>query len=397
MVESIDAWWERRQRSKGAAVPYAVGTYREAWSTFPMLIRQYHPEFNRGITLTQIPPAADVYLTWQCESGHVFVATPEEQRSRPGRVRRRSAWCPECSLGARGGPRVRPLPLDPRPVESRPPDAAAPFERRPAPLPRDPGSTPHQTPTPRPATGGRPSPAPRHDPGPRLDFDQHPAPGVHRAPNPWHDSEQPHDAAPRQTPTPQHERTPKRPSPVPRSAPDAPARAARIRPTPDAARPHVAPAAEAPEPRRRERGEPFRSPHAPRTASAAEADLRRRLAERLDLDLDAHNAIWVAQDFHGRREVWPDIVLADLRVAIEYDTVGRFGLEHVGPREQSDRWKDRVLRQCGWEVIRIRTGALRPLGPHDLVAPGITATLIDRLLDELALVRGPLLVAAYLR
>ncbi|MCS5497198.1 zinc-ribbon domain-containing protein [Cnuibacter physcomitrellae] len=355
MVESIDAWWERRQRSKGAAVPYAVGTYREAWSTFPMLIRQYHPEFNRGITLTQIPPAADVYLTWQCESGHVFVATPEEQRSRPGRVRRRSAWCPECSLGARGGPRVRPLPLDPRPVESRPLDAA-PFERRPAPLPRDPGSAPHQTPAPRPASSGH------------------------------------HSSAP-----PQHDRAPKRPSPFARPAPDAPARAARIRPTPDAARPHVAPAAGAPEPRRRERGEPFRSPHAPRTASAAEADLRRRLAERLDLDLDAHNAVWVAQDFHGRREVWPDIVLGDLRVAIEYDTVGRFGLEHVGPREQSDRWKDRVLRQCGWEVIRIRTGALRPLGPHDVVAPGITATLIDRLLDELALVRGPLFVAAYLR
>ncbi|AXH37066.1 hypothetical protein DVJ78_01100 [Humibacter sp. BT305] len=378
MVESIDAWWERRQRSKGAAVPYAVGTYREAWSTFPMLIRQYRPEFNRGITLTQIPPAADVYLTWQCESGHVFVATPEEQRSRPGRVRRRSAWCPECSLGARGGPRVRPLPLDPRPVESRPPDAA-PFERRPAPRPRDPGSAPGQAPAPQPATGGRQPPTSRQTPTAR------------RTPTPRQ------TPAPQRDPAPQHDRAPKRPSPFARPAPDAPTRVARIRPTPDAARPHVAPAAEAPEPRRRERGEPFRSPHAPRTASAAEADLRRRLAERLDLDLDAHNAVWVAQDFHGRREVWPDIVLADLRVAIEYDTVGRFGLEHVGPREQSDRWKDRVLRQCGWEVIRIRTGALRPLGPHDLVAPGITATLVDRLLDELALVRGPLLVAAYLR
>lgn len=348
MVESIDAWWERRQRSKGTTVPYPVGTYREAWSTFPMLIRQYHPEFNRGITLTQIPPAAEVYLTWQCESGHVFVATPDEQRSRPGRVRRRSAWCPECSVGARGGPRVRPLPLDPRPVESRP-SGAAPFERRPAPATRAP--TPGRAPHPRAA----------------------PRPGS--APRPDHAVE--------------------RPALLPRSTPAATPSATPLRPDPP--RPRTSPAADAAEPRRRERGEPFRSPHAPKTASAAEADLRRRLAERLDLDLEAHNAVWVAQDFHGRREVWPDIVLADLRVVIEYDTVGRFGLEHVGPREQSDRWKDRVLRQCGWEVVRIRTGALCPLGPHDLVTPGITSTLIDRLLDELALIRGPLLVAAYLR
>ncbi|WP_378144538.1 zinc-ribbon domain-containing protein [Cnuibacter sp. UC19_7] len=325
MVESIDAWWERRQRSKGAAVPYPVGTYREAWSTFPMLIRQYHPEFNRGITLTQIPPGADVYLTWQCESGHVFVATPEEQRSRPGRVRRRSAWCPECSVGARGGPRLRPLPLDPRPVGSRP-SGASPLGRHPAPT-------------------SAPAPA---------------APAARAA-------------------------GPARGTTARTTAP--------VRPRPEQAR--VDPPG--PEPRRRERGEPFRSPHAPRTASAAEADLRRRLADRLDLDLGVHNAVWVAQDFHGRREVWPDIVLADLRVVIEYDTVGRFGLEHVGPREQSDRWKDRVLRQCGWEVIRIRTGTLQPLGPHDLVAPSVTATLIERLLDELGRIRGPLLVAAYAR
>jgi very-short-patch-repair endonuclease len=151
------------------------------------------------------------------------------------------------------------------------------------------------------------------------------------------------------------------------------------------------------EPRRRTRGEPFRSPHAPRTASAAEADLRRRLAERLDLDLSAHNAVQVAQPFHGRLEVWPDIVIAELRVALEYDTVGRFGLEHVGPREHSDRWKDRLLRQCGWEVVRIRTGRLQPLGPHDLPAASITAALVDRILDTLADLRGPLLLAAYLR
>src|SRR5829696_4699657 len=107
MVEPVQAWWARRQFSRGADVPYAVGTYRDAWAPFPMLIRQYHPELNAGITLTQIPPAADVLLLWQCEMGHLFAATPAEQRARPGRERRRSAWCPECATLAKP-PRVSP-------------------------------------------------------------------------------------------------------------------------------------------------------------------------------------------------------------------------------------------------------------------------------------------------
>src|SRR6478736_2514996 len=109
MAERVQAWWARRQFSRGAEVPYAVGTYREAWAPYPMLIRQYHPELNAGITLTQIPPAAEVLLLWQCEAGHLFAATPSEQRDRPGRERRRSAWCPECSALA-NPPRIRPAP-----------------------------------------------------------------------------------------------------------------------------------------------------------------------------------------------------------------------------------------------------------------------------------------------
>ena len=70
-----------------------------------MLIRQYHPELNAGITLTQIPPAAEVLLLWQCDAGHLFAATPTEQRSRPGRERRRSSWCPECLALARAAAR----------------------------------------------------------------------------------------------------------------------------------------------------------------------------------------------------------------------------------------------------------------------------------------------------
>ncbi|WP_366518602.1 hypothetical protein [Herbiconiux sp.] len=153
--------------------------------------------------------------------------------------------------------------------------------------------------------------------------------------------------------------------------------------------------------RTRAPGEPFFSAQAPRPASAVEAELRQRLAARLELaiELDAPgfaNAIAVGRPFHGRHEVWPDIVLSELRVALEYDTVGRFGLEHVGPREESDRQKDRLLRAAGWEVVRIRCRPLLPIGPHDLEASGVTGRLVDRILDRLRDLRGPLFVDAYL-
>ena len=118
MPERVEDWWARRQFSRGADVPYPVGAYREAWAPFPMLIRQYHPELNAGIVLTQIPPAADVLLLWQCDTGHLFVATPTEQRSRPGRERRRSAWCPECAALAKPS-RIRPASGE-RPKRPRP-------------------------------------------------------------------------------------------------------------------------------------------------------------------------------------------------------------------------------------------------------------------------------------
>ncbi|WP_258074133.1 phage holin family protein [Rathayibacter sp. AY1F9] len=110
MAEAIGRWWQRRRFSRGADVPYAVGTYREAWASYPVLVRQYRPEYNEGIVLSQIPPAADVYLCWLCDAGHVFVATPEEQRHRPGRERRRSSWCPDCAeLASPRLPRAAPM------------------------------------------------------------------------------------------------------------------------------------------------------------------------------------------------------------------------------------------------------------------------------------------------
>jgi hypothetical protein len=276
VAEPVEAWWRRRQWTKNTPVPYPVGSFRRDWERYPVLIRQYHPDLNSGITLTQIPPAAEVFLVWQCEVGHVFVATPDEQRNRPGRERRRSVWCPICAQEA-NPPRIKPTP------PTRP-------ERRPA--PRRPGATSQ-------AVGVQP-------------------------------------------------------------------------------------------------GDPFVSASAPKPASAAEADLRQRIGMRFEFDLSC-NAVAVSRPFHGRREVWPDIVIPELRVALEYDTVGRHGLEHVGPREVSDRQKDGALRAVQWEVIRIRCGRLQPLGRWDITASAVNNRMIDRLESVLCDLRGDLIVSAYRR
>ncbi len=275
VTESVQTWWARRQFSKGRAVPYEVGTYRAAWSAYPELIRQYHPELNGGIALSQVPLAADVLLCWECRVGHRFAATPTEQRERPGRVRRQSAWCPECSSLAR----------------------------------------------PQPVVLGEPRAIPR---------------------------------APRRTAAALCTKTP-------------PLRT----------------------------GEAFRSECAPAPASAAEGRLRQMLGARLALASDV-NAVKIARPFFRHTEVWPDIVLPDLRVAIEYDTVGRHGLEHVGRRQESDLRKDRHLRSAGWEIVRIRTGRLEMLGPFDLQMSSVSAPGIERIIDRLREIRGPLIVDAYL-
>ncbi len=287
----MQAWWERRQWSKGLVVPYEVGDYRAAWSAYPALIRQYHPELNAGIALTQIPPAADVLLLWECEAGHRFAATPAEQRARPGRRRRRSAWCPECAERANPS-RVLPLPM--RDVVPQPGSALVtePLVLRPRSLKK--------------STADRLCP-----------------------------------------------KTP--PLPI---------------------------------------GEPFHSACAPAPASAVEDRVRADLFARLPLT-PGLNAVRVARPFFEHLEVWPDLVLTELRVAIEYDSIGRHGLEHVGRREEVDRRKDRALRAAGWEVVRLRTGRLEPLGRYDIQLARWNARALDRLIDALREIRGPLMVDAY--
>ena len=143
-------------------------------------------------------------------------------------------------------------------------------------------------------------------------------------------------------------------------------------------------------------GTAFWSACAPRPASAAEELLRELLGRRVSYER-GHNAVVVAQPFFTHFEVWPDIVIPELRVAIEYDTTGRDGLEHVGTREAVDRRKDRILRRAGWEVIRVRCGKLQALGPFDVPGSGtISSALVSRIIDSLRAARGDLLVDSYL-
>jgi hypothetical protein len=342
VAEPIESWWARRQRSRAAEVPYAPGAYRDAWARYPVLVRQYRPEHNRGLLLSQVPPAADVWLTWLCDVGHLFVATPDEQRHRPGRERRRSSWCPTCADLA--SPRRLPaVPMDPAPKRPREAD----------------GSTaPVAVATDLPPGRG-PGPGPVVDGGERAALLQRIGASRPGLPSPT-----------------------QRPAPSPRLSP-----AARV-------------------PRRRDQlcdrtpdlpvGEAFSSACAPPPASAVEEQLRADLAAAITFTAGV-NAVRLARPFFEHLEAWPDVLLPELRVAVEYDSTGRHGLEHVGHREEADRRKDRALRSAGWEVVRVRTGGLEALGPHDLVVSGLTRSTVPQLLDVFREVRGDLYVDAWLR
>ena len=303
---SREQWWARRQRVTGLEVPYPIGRYRDAWVPFTALVEQFRPERNGDLVLSQIPPAAEVYLVWVCSVGHEFVATPAEQRGRPGRSRSSRSWCPVCST-----PSLLPsAPKWPRASASIPPPTAA--------------ARLHNS-------GVESAPDRRRMPARRVA-------ALHRVTTPelW------------------------------RSA-------AEVRP-----------------------GEAFRSERAPRATSAAEGRLRALIAARLDVDLSC-TAVKVRTPFFGQLEVWPDVIIPELAIAVELDTVGRNADEHVGRRERADRRKDQVLREVGWHVIRLRCRPLRALGPDDLVVAGVSATAVEALLERMGDTRGALLVQAYRR
>jgi hypothetical protein len=270
-------------------VPSPVGRFYEHWAPFTALVEQFRADRNHELVLSQIPPAADVYLVWVCTVGHEFVATPAEQRARAGRSRSTRSWCPVCSTPSL-------LPSTPRHPRNR-------------------------------NSAGADSPS-----RPQLSARR-----------------------------------------VARSA-DRHTSEAR------ATAPGVA----------------FRSDRASRATSAAEGRLRALIAERLNVDL-ACTAVGVRTAFFGHVEVWPDIIIPELAIAIELDTVGRNGDEHVGQREQADRRKDQLLADVGWRVVRVRCRPLRALGPYDVVVAGVSAAAVSAVLERIAEIRGELMVRAYER
>ena len=136
-----------------------------------------------------------------------------------------------------------------------------------------------------------------------------------------------------------------------------------------------------------EGGIPFMKPGLKTGTSMTEQRLRVMLGERIRLPHRV-NAVRISRTFYGKPEVWPDIIIPALRIAIEYDDPGRDGTAHRGLKEASDREKDAALAEVGWEVIRVRAGGLGQLGPHSIVCPGLSVAVVDRIIALLREIRG---------
>jgi hypothetical protein len=83
------------------------------------------------------------------------------------------------------------------------------------------------------------------------------------------------------------------------------------------------------------------------------------------------NALMYGAEFRGAAYGRPDIIIPGLRVVVEFDGTGveiEWGHDTDEGRA-ADLDKDRLTRLVGWEVVRIRTGGIGPLGPFDLELP----------------------------
>jgi len=137
----------------------------------------------------------------------------------------------------------------------------------------------------------------------------------------------------------------------------------------------------------REAGVAFMKPGLRVGTSQTEQRLRVLLGERIRLHHRV-NAVRIARTFYGRQEVWPDVLVPQLRIAVEYDDPGRSRRSHKGLKEASDLDKDDALREVGWEVIRIRAGGLEPLGAHSIVCRALTPATVDEVVSLMRRIRG---------
>jgi very-short-patch-repair endonuclease len=137
----------------------------------------------------------------------------------------------------------------------------------------------------------------------------------------------------------------------------------------------------------REAGLAFMKPGLKVGTSQVEQRLRVLLGERIRLHHRV-NAVRTARMFYGKQEVWPDILVPQLRIAVEYDDPGKSRRAHRGLKEASDLEKDEALREVGWEVIRIRAGGLESFGPHSIVCRSLTVAVVDEVIAIMRGVRG---------
>ena len=143
----------------------------------------------------------------------------------------------------------------------------------------------------------------------------------------------------------------------------------------------------------REAGVAFMKPGLRTCTSMTEQRLRLLLGERIRLHHRV-NAVHIARTFFGRREVWPDILVPQLRIAVEYDDPGRSRRAHLGLKEASDLEKDEALHEVGWAVIRIRAGGLESLGANSIVCRSLTPAVIDAVIERMRALRGVAAVEA---
>ena len=143
----------------------------------------------------------------------------------------------------------------------------------------------------------------------------------------------------------------------------------------------------------REAGMAYMKPGLRVGTSMTEQRLRILLGERIRLHHRV-NAVRIRRMFYGKQEVWPDILVPQLRIAVEYDDPGRSRRAHLGLKEASDLEKDDALREVGWEVIRIRAGGLEPLGPYSVVCRTLTVDAVDEVVRLMAEIRGDAAVDA---
>lgn len=140
-------------------------------------------------------------------------------------------------------------------------------------------------------------------------------------------------------------------------------------------------------------GVPFMNPSLRTRTSQTEQRLKALLGERIRLSHRV-NAIHIARTFYGRPEVWPDVIVPQLRIAVEYDDPGRSRRAHLGLKEASDLDKDDALREVGWEVIRIRAGGLESIGAHSIVCRQLTPAVVDEVVGLMRAIRGDAAVDA---